>query len=234
MNEPLKTNGNCMDCKHCLIKNSLFRLLTSEELDLLNNTRVEVNFNKGEIIYKQGMPLTHLVIIHTGFGKIYIESSRGRNLILGYAKAFDLNGGIGVFIDQKHHSSLMAVNDCSTCFIDVDAFNKVLKSNFEFMRAYLKEYSLRVQQTYHQFAVLTQKNMEGRMAESILYLNDSVFRNGYVHSVSRSDLAEFTAMSKESAIRVLKEFKDEKYIEVIGDDIKILDEESLRKIAMHG
>jgi len=180
------------------------------------------------------MPLTHLVIIQKGFGKIYIESTNGKILILSYAKALEINGGIGVFVDQIHHSSLMAANDCHTCFIEINSFNKVMASNSAFREGFLKGHSERVLQTYHQFAVLTQKNMEGRMAESILYLKDKVFQNGALKNISKQDLAEFTAMSKESAIRVLKEFKDEGYVDLDGKNIKILQEEALRNIALHG
>lgn len=228
-------NGyKCEDCKHCFKRSPLFSLLNTSELDSLNDARMEVTFKSGEIIYKQGTPLTHIVIIHTGFGKIYVEGSTGRNLILTYTQRYDLNGGVGVFIDQRHHSSLMAVTDSGACFIEINAFKEVLRTNATFMEAFLKAHSERVLHTYHQFAVLTQKNMEGRMAESILYLNNQIFNNGSINNISKQDLAELTAMTKESAIRVLKEFKDDGLIEIVDHKINILDRASLEKVAKHG
>lgn len=228
-------NGyKCLDCQHCFKKSSLFKLLNTSEIDSLNNARMEVFFKKGEIIYKQGTPLTHIVIIHDGLGKIYIEGSKGRNLILNYTKKYDLNGGVGVFIDLRHHSSLMAVTDCGACFIEVSAFKTVMRNNATFMEAYIKDYSERVLHTYQQFSVLTQKNMEGRMAESILFLNAQVFRSGVIKDVSKQDLAELTAMTKESAIRVLKEFKDDGLVEIVGQKINILDLKALEQVARHG
>ena len=228
-------NGyRCLDCKHCFKKSPLFALLNESELDSLNDARLEVTFKKGEIIYKQGTPLTHIVIINDGLGKIYLEGIKGKNLILNYTQRYDLNGGVGVFIDQRHHSSLMAVTDCGACFIEIGAFKKVVRSNSVFMEAYMKEYSQRVLHTYQQFAVLTQKNMEGRMAESILFLNDQVFQNGVIKDVSKQDLAELTAMTKESAIRVLKEFKEDGIIEIENHNISILDQKALKQVAAHG
>ena len=229
-----KNGYKCLDCKHCFKKSPLFNLLNTSEIDSLNNARMEVTFKKGEIIYKQGTPLTHIVIIHDGLGKIYIEGPKGRNLIINYTKKYDLNGGVGVFIDQRHHSSLMAVTDCGACFIEINAFKTILRSNATFMEAYIKEYSERVLHTYQQFSVLTQKNMEGRMAESIIYLNDHVFKNAVIKDVSKQDLAELTAMTKESAIRVLKEFKDDGLIEIIDQKISILNQKALEQVAMHG
>lgn len=229
-----KNGYKCLECKHCFKKSPLFSLLTTSELDSLNETRLEVTFKKGEIIYKQGTPLTHIVIINEGLGKIYLEGVKGRNLILSYTQQYELNGGVGVFVDQRHHSSLMAVTDCGACFIEINAFKKVLRSNAVFMEAYIKSHSERVMHTYQQFAVLTQKNMEGRMAESILYLNNQVFRNGVIKNVTKQDLAELTAMTKESAIRVLKEFKEDGIIEIVDHNISILDQKALQQVALHG
>ena len=111
---------------------------------------------------------------------------------------------------------------------------EVLQNNQEFHDLYLEEYSRRVQHTYHQFEVLTQKNMVGRMAEAIIYLKDGVFNNGSIRHIPKQDLAELTAMTKESAIRVLKEFKDEGLIDIAGKTITIRDKQSLQRIAEHG
>lgn len=224
----------CLDCKHCFKRSPLFSLLNENELDILNEARMEVTFKKGEIVYKQGTPLTHIVIIHSGFGKIYLEGSKGQNLILNYTKKYDLNGGVGVFIDLRHHSSLMAVTDCGACFIDINVFKSVLRSNTVFMDAYIKEFSERVLHTYQQISILTQKNMEGRMAESILYLNDHAISNGSIKNVSKQDLAELTAMTKESAIRVLKAFKVDGLIEIIDQNINILNKKGLEQVAQYG
>lgn len=224
----------CLDCKHCFKMNPLFSLLNEEELDSLNNSRSEVSFKKGEIIYKQGTPLTHIVIIHTGLGKIYIEGPKEKNLILTYTKKYDLNGGVGVFIDFRHHSSLMAVIDSGACFIEINTFKEIIRKNNAFMEAYLREFSQRILHTYYQFSALTQKNMEGRMAESILYLKDQIFNNGSIKNISKQDLAELTAMTKESALRVLKEFKDDGLLEVNGSEIRIIDQKAMQKIANYG
>lgn len=231
--QSFKNEYKCLDCKYCFKKSELFSLLSNDELERFDDERIETNFKAGEIIYKQGTPLTHLVVIHEGLGKIYIENDE-KDLILNYTRLLELNGGIGLFIDRRHHSSLMAVSDCETCFIDIDSFKNVLYSNREFMDLYLKGFSSRIQHTYNQFSLLTQKNMAGRMATSILYLTDEVFNNGSIKHIPKQDLADYTAMTKESAFRVLKEFKEEGLIDVKKDLIEIKNRKNLEKIALYG
>lgn len=224
----------CLDCEHCFQRSPHFSLLSPEELEMLNNVRIEVTFRPGEILYKQGAPLTHIVIINNGLGKIYLESAHQKNLILNFTKPYHLNGGVGMFIDGRHHSSLMAVTDCDACFIEIGTFWDVLRLNADFMEACIKEFAESVQHTYHQFSILTQKNMEGRIAECLLYLSDVILENDEIEHISKQDLAEITAMTKESAIRVLKDFKDDGIIESSSQRIMILNKKGLKQIAHYG
>lgn len=226
--------NKCLDCRHCFKRSPLFSLLSEQELDTLNNARMEVNFKKGEIVYKQGSPLTHLVILNKGLGKIFFEGAKGSNLILSFAKKYDLNGGVGVFLDYRHHSSMMAVTDCNACFIDIHVFKSVMKGNSDFMDGYLKGRSERILHTYEQFSLLTQKNIEGRMAESLLYLYDHIFDKQPIEHIAKKDLGELTAMTLESVIRVLKAFQDEGNVEIKDQKINIINKKGLEKIALHG
>jgi CRP-like cAMP-binding protein len=224
----------CLDCEHCFQRSPLFSLLNPEELAIINEARMEVTFKAGEILYKQGTPLTHIVIINSGLGKIYLENASQKNLILNYTKPYHLNGGVGVFIDRRHHSSLKAVTDCDACFIEIGIFWEVLKLNAAFMEACFKEFAESVKHTYHQFAVLTQKNMEGRIAESLLYLSEVILGNNEIEHISKQDLAELTAMTKESTIRVLKDFNENSIIDSSNKRLIILDKKALKQIAHYG
>jgi CRP/FNR family transcriptional regulator len=53
-------------------------------------------------------------------------------------------------------------------------------------------------------------------------------------SLSRQDIADMSGMSKESAIRILKDFKDEGIIRIDGSRIEITNETQLLKISQTG
>ena len=57
------------------------------------------------------------------------------------------------------------------------------------------------------------------------------FINLYLqHGLTRKELGEFTAMTKESVSRILKEFKDESLISLEGSHIELHDKEHLQRI----
>ena len=223
--------SNCVDCIHCFRKNVLFELLTDKELKILNDNRTEVKFKKGEIIYKQGSPLSHIVIISEGLGKNYIEGPRGKNLIISIVKPYLINGGPGMYVDMRHHSSLMALVDTRACFIDVNVFKEVIRNNSIFAEEFIRSFSQDNIHTFGQFVTLTQKNMEGRIAEALLYLKNDVFKNGAIKYITRQEIADLTGLTKESTIRVMKELKNECVIDEEDKEIIILNEVVLQKYA---
>ncbi len=221
----------CLDCKHCFSKNVLFKILEKDELDFLNSHRLEVHFKQGEVIFKQGSPFTHIVIIHTGLGKSYIEGFREKNLIISFVKPFEINCSPGMYVDGRHHCSMSAVTDVGACFIEANAFKKTVTNNSKFTEEFIKFMSEKTIHTFNRFTTTTQKNMEGRIAEALLYFSNHIFTDGKIDYVSKQDFADFTSMTRESAIRVLKEFKDEGIIDEQDKAIEILNEKSLIKYA---
>ena len=77
--------------------------------------------------------------------------------------------------------------------------------------------------------------MNGRMADAFIFLMDEIYgRNPFILTVSRQDLADLTAMSKENVIRVMKTFKDHQLIRVEGSMVEILDKKELTRISETG
>ncbi len=73
------------------------------------------------------------------------------------------------------------------------------------------------------------------MADILMCLSERIFKSlEFDLPLSRNDMGELTGMSTESVIRLMKEFKDDKIIEVSGKKITILDPERMRKIGAIG
>lgn len=224
-----------MNCKNCSKRNNIFSLLTSEELEEINKRRYELTFNKGEIIFKQGSPLTHVACITDGLAKLYIEGLNKRNLILSFAKPVTMIGGPGLFVDYKHHFSVAAVEETTACLIDTKVVEEMIERNHRFACDILKSSNLTNISNFSKFINLTQKQMHGRIADAFIFLMDEIYcRNPFILSISRQDIADLTAMSKENVIRVMKVFKDQQLIRVEGNLIEVLNKKELIRIGATG
>jgi CRP/FNR family transcriptional regulator, polysaccharide utilization system transcription regulator len=225
-------NRSCVDC---LVKNKIYKNLKKEELELINRNKLEVNYNEGEIIFKQGTPITHVASITKGLAKLYIEGFSKKNLILQYCGVGDFFGGPGAFIDNIHHFSAVAVEDTTTCLINVDLFKNLMHKNIEFAFGYIEDISDKGIKNFERFISLTQKQMHGRVAEALLYYEDIVYKdhkNGF--PLNRKDLAEITALSKDSAGRILNSLHDSKVIKISENSVNILKRKDLEKISQKG
>jgi CRP/FNR family transcriptional regulator len=222
------------NCVECNCRNSIFNALSSAELEVVNNNRFEVSFKAGEIMFKQGTPSPHFLCLTTGLAKLYIEGY-GKNLILSLVKPVEYILGPGIYVDNRHHYSASAVEDSTACLVDVSTFKQMIRSNLDFADEFIRRISIMTIFNFDQLISLTQKQMNGRIADALFYLSDQIYgSNPFEMSISRQDLADISGMSKESAIRILKEFKDEGILTVVGNTVHILNIPQLKKISETG
>lgn len=230
--ESSKGSCNCLDC---IKKSPIFSYLSDEQLIKFNENRYETKYNPGEIIFKQGTAMTHLMSFTSGLAKVYLEGSNQRNIILKIIKAGEFIGGPGMFTDFKHHFTVRAIEECSACFIDVNVFMEIMNVNTDFSIQTYKSANIQTLNNFQKFVSLTQKQMPGRIADALIYLYEEIYQsNPFKLTLSRQELGDMTALSKESAIRILKQFKDEKIIKIEQNMLHILDIDSLYEISRIG
>jgi len=221
-------------CMDSFCESVAFHTLNPKEIELLNTHRVELKFNKGEVICKQGSFATHLLFVQKGLTKSYLEEGKRTQILC-------INP-IGSFLqipsmseENVFHYSVAALERVEACFFDMQIVKQVVHDNANFAWQLMKLGHETQILTYDRFFSLTQKQLHGRMADILLCLANRIYGSfDFILDFSRKDLADLTAMSNESAIRILKDFKDDKIIETDGKGIKITNLEMLRKISLVG
>jgi CRP/FNR family transcriptional regulator len=146
-----------------------------------------------------------------------------------------LLGGPGAHLEGKHRYSLVAIRETLVCFLDLGNFKKVLASNSAFSEQFLIHCSGNYLAALDRMVAISQKQMHGRMADALIYLSKDIYKGPSIgEEISRMDIAEYTCMSKDSAIRVLKEFERDHIVSLQGKQIEVLDDKRLYEIADKG
>jgi CRP/FNR family transcriptional regulator len=219
----------------CNAKVAIFQKLNEEELTLLNQNRYEVSFKPGENIIKQGTASSHLIMLTSGMAKMYIEGIDNKNVILELILPHKIYGAPGLFVDNRYHYSITATVPTTACFIDFQNIRSLLRKNADFTEAFVGNCSFNNLRTYERLISLTQKQMHGRIADLLIYLYNDIFQSTtFELTLSRQDIGELSGMTKDSAIRILKEFENEGIIKADGKKIKILNKEILQEISIRG
>lgn len=224
--------------KHCVICNlnqSIFKYLTQEQMNYVDSIRFEVDFKKGETVLKQGAPLTHIVCITSGLVKISLVQENETDIIIKIIKPTNIIGGTGLNVDFKHHFSATAIENTTACFLDVNVFKELLLQNASFAVEFIGYLNNSRLNYYSKLRSFVHKHMNGRLAETMIYLADEIYNSDkFTTTLSRQDIADMSAMTKESLSRSFKAFKEEGILNCDQDTFEILQKEALIKISKFG
>ncbi len=222
-------------CRHCAFKSPLFKLLDAGELELMNQGRHEVTYNPGEVIFKQGAPLTHVLSFNSGLAKVQLESPADSRILLRLVKPVEFICAMGLFSDHRNHFSLVAVRRSSVCYIDKHNFKEVFDRNRTFLEAFLRHLEHSQARNFQKLISLNQKHAVGRIAEALLYLSREVYGDEHFEmDLSTQELSELAGLSKESAFKVLNEFSSQGLLTRNSSSITIHNPSLLEKYSLNG
>ena len=227
-----ENNNNCNDCSKI---SNCFSQLYPDELEFINNKKTQLNYLKGETIFKQGAFAPYVMFVIDGFVKTFLQTGYNKQINIGLAKAGDFLAFSSIFGENIYNHSAVTIKDSKICMIDKEALKTLLLKNPEFaMRITSRNY----RNENHLFEIIkniSYRQMQGKLATVLLYLSSNDFIEEKVFQLlSRQDIADFASISTESAIKFLKEFEKEKILALRGKDIEIINKEKLEDISSRG
>lgn len=211
------------------------KLLTEDELALLQSKTVDVYYQKGEMICKQGSFASHVMILEEGLVKSFVEGAAD-NLILQIFAPVNIIGLTTLFEGNAiFHHSVQAYVDSRLSLIEISALKQIINSNAAFAS---KIISLMAEQSIivsGRFYCLTKKQTYGRLADVIICLANRIYKaQKFPLQLSRKDFAELSGMSVESIARILTKFKADQLLDINNEYVEILDFEKLSIISLRG
>lgn len=212
-----------------------FKVLTEEELAMVNANVVEVTYKKGENICKQGSFASHVMVLNTGLAKIYMEGCN-EELTIKILPAVNIIGLPFIFEGNSiFHYSAKAYLDSKVELIEMETFRKLIRSNAAFAGKIINHLGENTILAYGRFFCLTKKQTFGRFADILLCLSQRVYKDFiFPLQLSRKELSELADMSVETTTRIITRFKNEGLIVIKKDRIEILDFEKLTMISNNG
>lgn len=231
--------GNSKNCCNtsCFVENeaNIFKPLTEKELHFLVDKKQQIRYSIKETIIKQNTSSTFVICMRDGLAKVFIEGDKGKNLIVKIISKGDFISGGGLFNGNVQHFTISAITPVTCCLIDASKLTNLFAENNQFAVGLLRNHTKQNNYLLSKMVSLTQKYMPGRVAETLLYLKDEIYKsNKFTVDLSRQELAEMSNMTKESLVRILQQFKESNLIKARGSEIEILDEAALNHISKNG
>lgn len=199
-----------------------FSILNEGEINLIKQNSNIVAYNKRENIFLQNTRTSHIMYVKSGLVKIYKEGRMGKSIILKVANKDSFIGLTSVFGKDTHEYSGSAIDQCEICFIDINVFKKLISENGEFALNIINLVSLNGLYIFNRLINQTHKQLPGRIADVLLYFSEDIYKSmKFPFPLTRRELAELAGTTKESFIRTLTEFRNDKIIEIEGSEIEI-------------
>lgn len=213
----------------------LQKYLSSEEIEEIRAHISVKRHSRRDIIFRQHSPTSHVMFVKSGLVKVYKESKDGRSYILKILTSGEFLGLLSFYGHTAHQFSASAVEDCEIGYVEIRVFNRIFKKNGTFAMELIRLVSKEGLYMFEKLLRLSHKQLPGRIADVILYFSDIINRNEeFDFPLTRKELAELAGTTKESFIRTLAEFKNDKIIELDGSHVKIKSMKIVRTLSELG
>ena len=180
---------------------------------------------------KQDVFSSNIVYLKKGLVKVHITGANYEKIIK-ISKAPTYLGIATSFYEKTNGYSATAIENSSVCFISIDMFKKLIKTNTNFSQEIIVDLCKNELDFFNCSANRAQKNIIGRVADALLFFYQEIYENKkYNLPISRKEFGNFVDTSRESVCRVLSEFDNDKIIKVKGKKIEILDLNTLKTIS---
>jgi len=216
----------CLLC-NCRIKdNTLFSDLTDGQLEIFKEAVKTSLHKKRDVIFVEGDPCPGFYVVKSGRVKLLKTSRDGKEQIIKILQPGELLGMETFYDGKRYGNTAMAMDDCEICFIEKRTFFDIIGRHPTIAKKIIIALSKELDNAYSKIGTMGLLNAKEKMAHLLYTLAKDYGsnENGRIKlnlSLSRLEIAELLGITQETAIRLLKSFKDEGIIEIKRKEIII-------------
>lgn len=193
----------------------------------LSNDRESRQFRKKDVVFREGETPRWLYFVESGQVKVFKTSSDGRELIMKVAGPGDFLGYLSLLKDTRYTESAAVLEEARIRLIPQQDFHALVFGNRDVNAHFVKMLARHVADQEQQLLDLAYNSVRKRVATAIVQLFD---RNHTEIHLLREDLAAIAGTAKETLIRTLTDFKNERLIDIRDGAIAVLNSEKLRNL----
>ena len=222
-NQSLCDTQSCFLCKNCL----------NEWNPAIAANKKNFKIKKGELIFKEGDPVTGIYFVYSGTVKVYKKWDNEKELILRFVKDGAILGHRGLGKHSRYPISAAALEPSVICYMDIEFFEATLKVNSNFTYRLLMFFADELQESEKRMRNLAHMPVKGRVAESLIALKNQfgTTPDGTINiELMWQDMASFAGATYETVFRVVSELSKDGLLAIKGKKIRISNLEKLMEL----
>jgi CRP-like cAMP-binding protein len=222
-------------CEQCIVREfSSLKALNKDELLKLSDCKTSYTIKKGDVIFEEGENVNGIYCVKDGICKLTKLSPNGKDHIVKLVAKGELLGQRSMISDEPVNLSAIALEEMQVCFIPKSEVMGFFDKNNQFSMNVMKTICGDLRDSDDHMVSMAQKNVKERLAETLIYLEETFGKNedgSLVIQLSREELSGMIGTATESCIRLLSDFKKLGLIELAGKKIILKDINKLRKVS---
>lgn len=209
---------------------SIFDFLIGGDLNLIKKKMIRQEVKKGDYLFKEGNYARGIYIMLRGKIKIFQLKGDGKQSIVYIYKKGDFFGYRLLLADEPIPLSACAMENTVVNIIPGELFFDLLDSSSFFAKKLLAHLSKEFSVWINKMTIFSQYGVRERVAMSLLILariykkSENWPDHDVAIAINRDDFAAYVGTAKETLVRMLRQFKDDKIIITKGTKIIILKE----------
>lgn len=222
-------------CEQCIVREfSSLKALNKEELVKLAECKTSRLVKKGEVIFEEGENVNGIFCVKDGVCKLTKLSSNGKDHIVKLVTKGELLGQRSMISEEPVNLSAVALEDMQVCFIPKSEIMGFFDKNNQFSMNVMRTICGDLKDADSQMVNMAQKTVKERLAETLIYLQDTFGKNeddSLKIQLTRDELASMIGTATESCIRLLSDFNKLGLIELKAKKITLKNIAQLKKMA---
>lgn len=219
----------------CDIQAPCFQLLSEHEMEIIKASKTQIVFRKGDNLTKQGAFIGYVLFLVKGVVKQYIEGPNDKSFNLRLLIPGQFIGLSSMFSQNVYQYSTAAITESQAILIDSKTVIEIAQKNALFAYNISKRFHLQNESQYEILQKTMFKQMNGRLADTLLYLNSEKYSSFDIFPLlTRKDIADFAGISTESTVKILKSFEIDGIIELKEKQIIVKNKAKLQEISNLG
>jgi CRP/FNR family transcriptional regulator len=189
---------------------------------------------KGEVLFGIEQPFDAIYAVKSGSFKAFVPDLNQQDRVVGFYLPGDLVGVEGM-ANCRYSYSVRALEAGSVCVLDMHRLPESGRSSTEVQHALIDMLGAEIALNHIQNVSLIRQNAEQRLAAFILSLDLRISLRGLGGNrvnlgMSRSDIASYLGLARETISRVLTKFQKAGLIQLHPQCVLLLSREGLEQI----
>ena len=218
-------------------KSLLFGALAEKDRDYLLKHGQKSDYKKGQSIFSRGEEGDWILLIQQGVVEISVVSLNGRKSVLNLMEKDEVLGEIALLDRRERSADAVAKTDVSGIVLTRQNVIDYLKHNTDACFGVIETLCSRVRNASNMFETFALTSAGARLARCVLRFSEKwgvADANGAIrieHTLSQSDLGEFSGIARENVNRYIKSWSNDGLLRFNKGEIMLLDTQRLREIA---